>query len=296
MIVIARRPGYLANSLLHFAHFIAVSLELDVRMANPAFSEYGALFDGSRADPWCRFPQKRREGAPSQVMRDVSYWVTRNTAAVAARAPFKRLARSVRIDWDEEYDLQSADFQRLAKATPFLFIEGWDLRAEDWVIKHREPITRFFQPAAPYAARVERILQQARQGNEVLVGVHARQGDYATFEGGRHFFELAQFRVAMKIVLQKLAPKKVGFLVCSNVAFDPRELGPSIIRGTDVAVEDLYALAGCDYLIGPKSTFTMWASYYGGPPRLEMHKGDHGMELLGLEQLPSPPMGSDEDP
>ena len=33
-----------------------------------------------------------------------------------------------------------------------------------------------------------------------------------------------------------------------------------------VAVEDLYALAGCDLLIGPPSTFTQWASFYGKVP------------------------------
>jgi len=40
-------------------------------------------------------------------------------------------------------------------------------------------------------------------------------------------------------------------------------------------VEDLYALAECDYIIGPPSTYTLWASFYGDTPLWFMeHKGD----------------------
>ncbi|HEV2761361.1 MAG TPA: hypothetical protein VGV38_00100, partial [Pyrinomonadaceae bacterium] len=61
--------------------------------------------------------------------------------------------------------------------------------------------------------------------------------------------------------------RRVSFLVCSNAehvggAFE----GFRHTRGTGHLVEDLYALAGCDYLVGPPSTFTMWASLYGGVP------------------------------
>jgi len=36
--------------------------------------------------------------------------------------------------------------------------------------------------------------------------------------------------------------------------------------GTGHFIEDLYTLASCDYIIGPPSTFTMWASFYGRVP------------------------------
>jgi hypothetical protein len=37
-----------------------------------------------------------------------------------------------------------------------------------------------------------------------------------------------------------------------------------------VAVEDLYAFAGCDLLVGPPSTFTAWAAFYGEVPLLHV--------------------------
>lgn len=44
--------------------------------------------------------------------------------------------------------------------------------------------------------------------------------------------------------------------------------------GSGDTVEDLYALAECDYLIGPPSTFTVWASFYGNVPLCHVHRPD----------------------
>jgi len=33
-------------------------------------------------------------------------------------------------------------------------------------------------------------------------------------------------------------------------------------------ITDMYSLAKADYIIGPPSTFTMWASFYGSVPLL----------------------------
>ena len=47
---------------------------------------------------------------------------------------------------------------------------------------------------------------------------------------------------------------------------------------------DLYALSRCDYIIGPPSTFSQWASYYGHVPlRFLRWKGD---EISMSEFLP----------
>ena len=35
-------------------------------------------------------------------------------------------------------------------------------------------------------------------------------------------------------------------------------------------MSDLYALAGCDYILGPPGTFSQWASFYGEKPLLQL--------------------------
>ena len=61
--------------------------------------------------------------------------------------------------------------------------------------------------------------------------------------------------------------RKVAFLICSNEPRQPEEFaGLTVDFGPNTAVGDLYALAGCDYIVGPLSSFTQWASFYGNKP------------------------------
>jgi hypothetical protein len=43
-------------------------------------------------------------------------------------------------------------------------------------------------------------------------------------------------------------------------------------------VGDLYALARCDYIMGPPSTYTQWASFYGNQPLYHLRSGDDRVE------------------
>ena len=36
-----------------------------------------------------------------------------------------------------------------------------------------------------------------------------------------------------------------------------------VVLGNGQIVEDMYAFAACDYIVGPPSTYTGWASFYG---------------------------------
>jgi hypothetical protein len=73
----------------------------------------------------------------------------------------------------------------------------------------------------------------------------------------------------------------VAFLVCSNEPVAPLLSleGLKVFEGPGTAIGDLYALAGCDKLMGPPSTFSLWASYWGGRPGANAPK--HGGPCLG---------------
>ena len=88
----------------------------------------------------------------------------------------------------------------------------------------------------------------------------------------------------MRLAAPLFPGKKVGFIVCSNVAqsiMDP--LLPVVYPGPGQPVEDLYALAACDYIIGPPSTFSRWASFYGKTPLWEMRDADSSPKLEEFE-------------
>ncbi len=60
-------------------------------------------------------------------------------------------------------------------------------------------------------------------------------------------------------------------MICSDepIPEEPFE-GLDFLRGPGQLVEDMYSLAGCHYLLGPPSTFTLWASFYGEVPRYSL--------------------------
>jgi hypothetical protein len=42
---------------------------------------------------------------------------------------------------------------------------------------------------------------------------------------------------------------------------------------------DLYALAGCDWILGPLSTFSQWAAFFGNKPLLFLHSQNDSVKL-----------------
>jgi len=83
---------------------------------------------------------------------------------------------------------------------------------------------------------------------ERIVGVHVRRTDYNGF--------MRQ--------LEEQLQERTRFLLCSDNQLsqtDFRDL--DVPTGTGNPVENNYALATGDYIIGLKSTYTAWASFYG---------------------------------
>jgi hypothetical protein len=114
-------------------------------------------------------------------------------------------------------------------------------------------------------------VEPARRDGKFLVGVHVRQDDYRSFKGGRYYYSHRQYRHLMEQVCTAYADRPVSFLVCSD---DPVPAdafaGLDVLYGNGHELEDLYALAACDRLMGPPSTYSRWASFYGKVPRLEI--------------------------
>jgi len=264
MIIIAQRFGQLGNRLLLFAHLIAFAQEHHLTVVNLAFEEYAPLFQATRGDLFCRYPPARSRLKPTARRR---HWLFRLAAralreAQARHLPFVRACRLA----DDQTLLLDAEFAQAARRGVVL-IGGWLFRRSDGFSGSTLALREYFRPTEPAPGNIRRVVQSARAGHDLLIGVHLRQGDYRDYEGGRYFYTAAQYAALMGKAAALFAPRRAAFLLCSDAAQDAAAFaGFPVTFGSGNLVEDMYALAGCDYLLGPPSTFTGWASFYGEVP------------------------------
>jgi hypothetical protein len=134
--------------------------------------------------------------------------------------------------------------------------------------KHINKIKLIFTPMQTITHEVNEVFKEKRQSNTLIIGIHMRYGDYANHRGGKYFYRLDEYKVIMHKIISLLPNKKIIFFIASNInisesAFD----GINVITLNNVnAVKDLYGLSLCDFIAGPPSTFSAWASLYKNVP------------------------------
>ncbi len=106
----------------------------------------------------------------------------------------------------------------------------------------------------------------ARQQADIVIGLHIRRADYRKWNNGRFFFSDEQYSAMMSKIESyfRTHGKHVAFLVCSDEPIDSKAFSEhQVIPSIGQIIEDLYSLAACDYIIGPPSTYSGWAAFYG---------------------------------
>ena len=285
-VLVARPEGQLGNRIFQAAAFQAAAWEMGFSVLNPALGAYAGFFPALAEDFFCR-PGQGLPLARWRLLfcRTLDALTSRPLHLVWAAGGCAVLDIAASHDGSEEdYDLCGEDFQRLLSRHRLVVAKGWKFRAHAALKSRREDVLRLFTPHSGIRAEVERHIAQARSGCDILVGLHVRRGDYANWLGGKFFYGLDAY-AAWLLSAHALWPgKKVGFLICSNESVDDllRLPGVSACAGPGEPITDLYALAACDFLIGPPSTFTLWASYYGGAPLHMLMEKDQALHLEGF--------------
>ncbi len=281
MVVIANKSGKLGNRIIVFAHFIACALENNVKIMNPAFDEYAGFFRSTSRDLLCRYPLGNTVIRGGEKTRRLIYHLVYYATRLIAKSKFSnRLVETIVLDWEDKCSLDGDEFIDLLKRRRLILAQGWQFRARRYFVKHANEVREFFRPVEAHERKVEELILRVRGQCDVLVGVHIRLGDYSMFKGGKYFFDVDKYVALMKDVEGLFDGKKVGFLICSNESLQiQRFSGMQVFFGTNQPLEDMYALAGCDYILGPPSTFSMWASFYGQTPLYQFEDIDRTPDI-----------------
>jgi hypothetical protein len=110
---------------------------------------------------------------------------------------------------------------------------------------------------------------------DLLIGVHARRGDYASHRGGRWFYteeEYLHWIEQAKARLRSATQQRVHVVVCSNEpGFLQNKSRPDLhLSKLRTACGDQLLLSMCDVIIGPPSTFSVWAAFLRDTPLLHI--------------------------
>lgn len=152
------------------------------------------------------------------------------------------------------------------------FIKGWHTRRDTKYLQSaKKKIIHIFTPRKEIITTGTLFIDTIRKNADIVIGVHIRRGDYRNWNEGRFYYELDQYIDFMRKVEKLFPSQKVSFFICSDEWFHVNEFTELALyrfenNQTSSAILDLYTLSMCDYIMGPYSTFSRWASFIGEKP------------------------------
>lgn len=260
MIIINDKPGQLCNQLWSYAPFIANSLEYKNTFVTLYFEDNYHLFENLNRFNNIRFGWFRI-GKIDIYLRKVLLKFIRFVPATVLKT------LSINVD-NANWRAEKWEDDLIYKKNNAVFLGAGAQRKNNlFLAKYHHEITQIFEPKKIYKQKVDSEFREQLEKFDIIVGVHIRRGDYKDFLGGIYYFDDKTYLKAMESIKNQLESKdqKVIFLLCSNEKIDL-----SFYNTLEVfqisepnSISDLYALSACSFIIGPPSTYSMWASYYG---------------------------------
>jgi hypothetical protein len=166
--------------------------------------------------------------------------------------------------------------------SPLVFVGGWDYRTHELTQKYRPQLSRLYRLRHKLAEDELHLLDQiqlARKAGSKVVGLHVRRGDYSSWQGGRYWLSDDSYASVVRSVRsQSLEQGHDCFVVVFTNDVDEPSCGQDLTaRGRWFA--DLIAMQNCDLLVGPPSTFTLWASYSASVPYIHLQSFEKDISL-----------------
>lgn len=256
MIIIFDKPNQLCNRIWSQAPIIARSLASKERVKVPFFGIYAPLFENLYSIDHINFSSKKSKYY-LRFLR-TTYKILRAVPKVILNSfNIYFLTNSEKIDWKKEKKL--------------VFASSWDNTEISTVLmeKHKT-LVKIYAPKNEYKKKVDDFFLNLKINYQIIIGVHIRRGDYRNYKAGIFYFENDTYLKYMHQLKQadEFKGKKLVFYISSNESIEEKEFEPlKVVRIISAnPIEDIYALSLCDYIIGPPSTFSQWASFYGQKP------------------------------
>ena len=181
-------------------------------------------------------------------------------------------------NFDPTFDLQKLDTNKSYELKGFHFSSG------ELAFKHRSQICDILRFKESEVLPIESMLNEFKNGYDLLLGVHIRQNDYKSFYDGKFYLTPDQYLQAVEHFKSLHPPsRRIGVIICSD---DKEALQKIQDNQRDYLcpkgniAQDMYALSKCDCIIGSKATtMSTWASFIGEGQLLQIDSESKGFSL-----------------
>lgn len=283
-VVILRSAGNeLANQLWNYASVYAYALERGYLLENPAFFEYGEYFRMRATNPLMRLAfflpfrdyTKRKFSLKRRLWRKAYMWYSKIMLRIRRDRSVSYASKDSTPYYLPPTQAATGTLRELEMRGQDIYLDGWLFRDPVGLEKYRDKIREYFKPRPDISDAVRSRIEQLRGEYDTIVGIHIRQGDYATWRGGSYLIPQTRVREIIDEYLRFTgkSPSDTCFVITSDGRVDT-----SLFEGLHTwvskenAIHDLFLLSSTDTIIGSDSTFGAWAAYYGNIPFIVMQK------------------------
>lgn len=233
MIFLYSPAGNHSNLLFQTIHFESYCLEKNFKFVNYILSDFSFLY-----------------GLPSPRFKKLQIFFIKI---------FKKFKLLNFFNYeDSENENYPAPFTR------HCIVSGWHYRQIALVNKYKSYfqnkytlLPKFYENSIIYQKYLE-----VQKLDFVTIGIHIRLDDYKTFCDGKYFFTTEVYLAAKKRI-ENLLRKNAFFFFFSNEKLSSDFNSANCYISKESWYVDQFIMSKLDYLLGPPSTFTSWASFIG---------------------------------
>ena len=257
MIIAYDTPGQLGNQLWAYGNLIAVAKEYNMSVIIILQQNYYKLLDAYALQV------AKRNGV--YVLDAGSYKgrIIRKFGAVFLKNKFKFFAKILPVTIIAEGSIAIQKIIEQSRKRLYI-VNAWEQRIHTTsFLKENDFIRSVILPEAESRKKAAERIELLRQKFDVIVAVHIRRGDYKTFLDGKYYFEDDVYLHKMEQINHLLTPVKVVFAIFSNEKIDIKNFTTinASFSNDNTSIGDMWGISLCDFIIGPLSTFSMWASF-----------------------------------
>lgn len=264
-LIVIKPNGNHSNRLLQNLHFEVFCKEHQIEFHNPTFSDMANYYVNpcnANTNLFYKFLQIDILGKlfrHSKVVKRIFsvVWLISKVSCL----------KLIRFDKAGEESNCGDIILKAFETNDVIYVAGWRFRFPELTEKYRDEMAKKYTLKAAFYedSILSKKVSELKLQGYTLIGVHIRRGDYKNWKGGIYCYDDSVYERYMDSVALQLSQQgkeKHMFLLFSNEDIKLNHLTNVIISKENWYI-DQHIMSTCDYLIGPPSTFTLWASYVG---------------------------------